>query len=153
MRVIRLLLIILLVTSSYLLSADDTLLETGHNETILTTIHSDEVRNIMQRLKILIYNREYTELEFRELSNKQIKRLAEVANSLTQIAANLPNIDSLKSLSEEDQMAFNAMANQLHDITQELKQESEANHSKAVDMAYEKLYKTCNTCHKLFRHR
>lgn len=140
---------IIFLTASSLLFAEDNSekLETG--KTILKAIHSDQIKNIMQRLDILIYEREYTELELQELNKKQIELLANESVALSKIAANLPKIDSL--LNDEDQLTFNAMANQLRDIAMELKKESDANHE--TETLYIKLQSTCNTCHQLFRDR
>jgi cytochrome c556 len=142
---------IILFTTSSLLSAHDASEKLETRKTILNAIHSDDVKKIMRQLNTLVYEREYTELELQKLSNKQIELLAKEANALAQTAENLPNIASLKKLSEEDQLAFNAMANQLQEATQELKREVEANHQKKIDAAYKNLEKTCNTCHQLFR--
>jgi cytochrome c556 len=141
---------IFLTTSSLLLANDDpTKLETGR--TILNAIHSDEIKNIMQRLNMLIYEREYTELELQQLNKKQIEMLAKEAIALSKTAADLPNITSLSKLTDEEQLTFNAMANQLRDIATELRIESDANHE--TDAVYIKLQSTCNTCHQLFRDR
>jgi hypothetical protein len=141
---------IFLTTSPLLLAEDNSgKLETG--KTILHAIHSDEIRNIMRRLNRLIYEREYTELELQELNKKQIELLAEEALSLYKTATNLPSIDSLNILSDEDQLAFKAMVAELKDITTELKRESDANHE--TEAIYIKLQSTCNTCHQLFRDR
>lgn len=97
MRLYRLLLILFIhIASGSMLFADTPSSDTKQNETILNAIHSDEVRNIMRRLNILFYEREYTELELQKLSTIQIELLAEEANVLAQTAADLPNIDSLK---------------------------------------------------------
>ncbi len=141
---------IFLTASSLLLAEDNSgKLETG--KTILHAIHSDEIRNIMQRLDSLVYEREYTELELQKLNKKQIKLLTKEALALSQTAANLPNIDSLNNLSDEDQLTFNAMATELKGIAIELKKESDANHE--TETLYIKLQSTCNTCHQLFRDR
>lgn len=141
---------IFLATSSLLLAEDNSeKLETGR--TILHAIHSDKIRNIMRRLDSLIYEREYTELELRKLNKKQIELLAKEAVALNQTAANLPSIDSLNNLSDEEQLTFNAMATELKGIAIELKKESDANH--ATETLYIKLQSTCNTCHQLFRDR
>jgi cytochrome c556 len=124
-------------------------LETG--KTLQNAIHSDEVKNIMRRLNSLVYEREYTELEIKKLRMKQIELLSKAANALKETAVTIPYIDSLKNLNEEDQIAFNAMANQLKELSQTLKRETEANHQKSIDATYIKLQDTCNTCHLLFR--
>lgn len=148
---------ILLFTSVIFFTASSSLpahgasekLETG--KTILNAIHSDEVKNIMRRLNSLVYEREYTELEIKKLRMKQIELLSKAANALKETADTIPNIDSLKNLNEEDQIAFNAMANQLKELSQKLKRETETNHQKNLDATYIELQDTCNKCHLLFR--
>lgn len=141
----------IIITVSASLFANEISSNRSESKTILNAIHSDDIRNIMRRLRILIYDREYTELELRKLSNNQIELLAVEANILAQTAENSSNIASLKNLNDEDQLTFSAMANQLHDISLELQQEAKANHQQALDAAYLKLQNTCNTCHRLFR--
>ncbi len=147
------LLLILLITiaNSNSLFAGDTSLDTGKNNTILSEIHSEELRNIMRRLKLLNYEREYTELEIQKLSHKQIEQLSEAAKDLVKLADNIPNVASLKNLSDEEQIIFNAMANQLYDITHEFIGENETNNYEALAPTYQKLINTCKTCHHLFR--
>jgi hypothetical protein len=142
---------IIFITTCPLLFANDVpeKLETG--KTILNAIHSDEIKTIMQRLDILIYEREYTELELQKLNKKQIELLAKESVALSKTAANLPNIHSLKNLSDEDQLIFNAIVNQLKEFAIELKKESDANHE--TETLYIKLQSTCNTCHQIFRDR
>ncbi len=143
---------IFIATSSSLLANNTSgKLETG--KTILNAIHSDEVKRIMQKLNSLIYEREYTELELQKLNHRQIELLIEEATTLSKTATNLPNISSLKDLNEEEQLTFNAMANQLRKIAMELKREIDSNHEDKVDAVYIKLESTCNTCHQLFRDR
>ena len=139
------------LTASSLLLAEDSSEKLETSKTLLHAIHSDEIRNIMRRLDSLVYEREYTELELQKLNKKQIELLAKEALTLSQTAANLPNIDSLNNLSDEDQLAFNAMATELKDFAIELKKESDANHE--TETLYIKLQSTCNTCHQLFRDR
>ena len=105
----------------------------------------------MRRLNILLFEREMTQLELQRLRQQQMDLLIEEAESLKNTATMIPVIDSLKGLNDEQQVAFNAMAQELYEITVELKTENEANHHEAVDQAYIKLQKTCNTCHLLFR--
>ncbi len=148
----KLLLILLItITNSNSLFAGDTSLDTGKNNTILSEIHSEELRNIMRRLKLLNYEREYTELEIQKLSHKQIEQLSEAAKDLVKLADNIPNVASLKNLSDEEQIIFNAMANQLYDITHEFIGENETNNYEALAPTYQKLINTCKTCHHLFR--
>lgn len=125
----------------------------NNRKTLFTEVHSDEIRNIMRRIRILIYDREYTELELRKLTSKQFELLVKEVNLLTKVAANMPKIESLKTLNDEEQVTFNAMANQLLETARELQQNSETHHQKMLDASYIKLQKTCNTCHKIFRNK
>ncbi len=121
------------------------------NKAILKVIHSEKVRTIMLRLNSLMYEREYTQLELQQLRYKQIQKLVVEAKKLTATAASIPDDYSLKELTDEQQLAFNAMANQLYETSLELQSESKAGHRQAVDDAYNKLQETCHTCHSLFR--
>jgi cytochrome c556 len=141
----------MIVAFNISLFAEEVSSNKSESNTILNAIHSDDIRNIMRRLRMLIYDREYTELELRKLSSDQIKLLAEETNILAQTAENISNIASLKNLNDEEQLTFSAMANQFHDISMELQREAKANHQQTLDTAYLKLQNTCNTCHKLFR--
>ena len=146
-----LLILLIAITNSNSLFAGDASLNAGKSDIISNAIHSEEVRNIMRRLKLLNYEREYTELEIQKLSYKQIELLSEAAKALVETAENIPNIASLKNLSNEGQLIFNEMANQLYDITYELKEGHGSNIHKAWEAAYQKLKNTCKTCHRLFR--
>ena len=98
----------------------------------------------MRRFKLLFYDREYTELKRQDLSNKQIELLIDEINTLVEVAPTL-------HLGDEDQVTFNAMANQLHKLTQELQIKSQ--HREDLIPTYIKMQETCNTCHQIFRNR
>jgi CBS-domain-containing membrane protein len=141
---------LILSTSTVLFANDDAIkLETG--KTLLEAIHNDEIRSIMRQLNTLAYEREYTELELRKLNKRQVKLLVKEAAALADTTANLTNITSFKNLDDETQLAFNAMVNQLQNISEELRNATENNHQDEIDTAYIKLQETCNTCHTLFR--
>jgi cytochrome c556 len=150
LKKILLTLVIFITTSTSLFANDNTeKLETGR--TLLNVIHSDEIRSIMRQLNSLAYEREYTDLELKKISKRQIKLLVKEAAALGDMAANMPKIASLKNLDDENQLAFNAMVRQLISLTSELEQAAEANHQDEMNSAYIKLQNTCNTCHALFR--
>lgn len=146
-----LLILLIIITNSNSLFAGDVSLNADKNDILSNAIHSEEVRNIMRRLKLLNYEREYTELEIQKLSRKQIELLSEAAKALVEIAENIPDIASLKNLSDEGQIIFSKMANQLYDITYELKEGHGSNRHIVWEPTYQKLENTCKTCHRLFR--
>ncbi len=146
--------VLLLFVSHIALSAETNDADiTTQGKTLLQTIHSNEVRNIMRHLKLLIYEREYTELERENKRYQQIRLLVEETKILADTAARLPEIESLNRLNDEEQLTFSAMANQLHEISLELQNEIEANHRQSMSDLYIKLQETCNTCHRLFRNK
>ena len=151
MSIKQLLLFSIFIASGSLTLSHETLSNTGQSKTLLNAIHSEEVQQIMRRLRLLFYEREYTAHKIQELSNEQIVLLAEEAATLASTATNLPKIESLKDMNDEDQLTFNALANQLSKLTLELKTLNEANHQVDLVPTYIKLQDTCNTCHKLFR--
>ena len=115
------------------------------NKSILKTIHSDQLRGIMQRLNMLAYDREYTQLEIYKLRAKQIDQLVDVASELVSNTNRLTNILNEAGLGEEEQLTFKAMANQLYEEALNLQHD--------VNGSSQQLLDTCKTCHKLFRSR
>ena len=154
MHTIRLLFIVVIAmtfsTSSY---SDESASHPTEEKTLLSEVHSDEIRSIMRRIRILIFDREYTELELRKLTSKQLKLLVNEIQSLTKAASNMPDIESLKGLNDEEQVTFNAMANQLYETVRELQHNIESHHQGTMNDSYIKLQETCNTCHRIFRNK
>lgn len=145
MSVNRLLIIFLLaITSVPSTLAEDTYSKKDKPKTILNPVHSNKVQDVMRRLKLLFYEREYTDLELQELTRKQIELLVEETNTLVGIAKEI-------DLTDEDQLTFNAMANQIHELTLEL--EEKFHHQSDLIPTYIKMQETCNTCHQIFRNR
>ena len=152
MRLNKSLLILLItLTSIVSLFADDSPI--SKNDAQLSTIHSNEVRSIMRQLKLLNYDREHTDLEIQKLNLKQVQLLSDQAKALIKIAENIPNINSLKNLNNEERVIFSNMANRLYDVTHKIKEEKENNEHIAWNYFNLQLQKTCNTCHQLFRDR
>jgi Cytochrome C' len=141
----------IIIGSTTFAFATETASSKDQTKTILNAVHSVEVQNIMRRLKLLFYEREYTDLRVQELSKKQIRLLSEEANTLAKTASNLPGLDSLEKLSDEERVSFNALANQLSDITKKLVKVSQTNHQDEIISTYIELQETCNACHQLFR--
>ncbi|GJM04174.1 MAG: hypothetical protein DHS20C09_01650 [marine bacterium B5-7] len=150
---IRLLVLITFITTSSLLLANDAPKKLETSKTILNAIHSDEVKSIMRKLNSLIYEQEYTELELQKLNHRQLELLIKETTTLSQTAIKQPNITALKGLNEEEQLTFDAMANQLRVIAMKLKSEIDSDHQEEIEAVYIKLESTCNACHQLFRDR
>jgi cytochrome c556 len=123
--------------------------ETG-GKSVLKAIHSSELRQIMQRLNSLAYEREYTQLELDRLRARHIESLVETVNELVQTAEKLPEITQ-GDLSENDQVTFKALANQLYTETVKLQDAVKENNYSDQNAGYQRLRKTCSACHNLYR--
>lgn len=118
---------------------------------LLHSIHSDQLRRTMLRLKELAYEREYTELRLDRLRAKQIASLVAEARALVAKASRLPEILNGGTLSAEEQITFIAVAKQLYSETQRLQADVQANRYENLQYGYRQLQRTCSACHKLFR--
>ncbi|MBL1142646.1 MAG: hypothetical protein HND53_11500 [Proteobacteria bacterium] len=98
----------------------------------------------MRRLKLLFYDREYTDVERQDLTRKQVELLAKETKILVNLAKNI-------DINDEDKLTFNAMANQIYDLSRKL--ENKFHHHEDLIPIYIKMQDTCNTCHKIFRGR
>ncbi|MEQ8426385.1 MAG: cytochrome c [Gammaproteobacteria bacterium] len=146
MTLMRIISLLLLVTVTQLAYGDE---DSSH--ALLTEIHSTEVRHIMRKLNVLLFEREHTQLELQRLRRQQLSLLVEETESLSRTAGDISLIDSLKKLSEEQQAMFKSMANELNDVARQLSAADVNGHEHDIETAYIRLQETCNTCHKLFR--
>ena len=118
---------------------------------LLTEIHSTEVRYIMRKLNVLLFERERTHLELQRLRRQQLTLLVEETESLSRMANQSSVIDSLNKLNDEQQAIFKGMANELQQIARQLSEADAAGHEQEIEASYIRLQETCNTCHRLFR--
>lgn len=120
---------------------------------ILGAIHSEKIRAIMRRLNSLAYEREYTELRIQQMRAEQIELLVQTAGELARSAGKLPEITAQDRLGEEEQTTFRAMAAQLHRETLKLREYAQNRQYGEMARGYQRLHRTCNACHELFRER
>lgn len=146
MTLIRIISLLLLTGFIQLAYSDE---DSSH--AILTEIHSTEVRYIMRKLNVLLFEREHTHLELQRLRRQQLSLLVEETESLSRMAGDISLIDSLKNLSEEQQAMFKGMANELEHVARQLSAADKDGHEHDIEAAYTRLQETCNTCHQLFR--
>lgn len=146
MTLMRIISLLLFVTVTQLAYGDE---DSSH--ALLTEIHSTEVRHIMRKLNVLLFEREHTQLELQRLRRQQLSLLIEETESLSRTAGDISLIDSLKNLSEEQQAMFKSMANELNNAARQLSAADANAHEHDIEAAYIRLQETCNTCHKLFR--
>ena len=117
----------------------------------LSTIHSEQLIRIMQRLNELAYEREYTELGLDRLRAEQIDALVLETDMLSSKADNLPSIITEGELTTAEQITFKAVASQLHAEVLRIQADIQENNFINVDAGYRRIRQTCESCHNLFR--
>ena len=115
-------------------------------------ISSQELRDIMRRMNQLVYEREMTALQTREMRTKRLKELIETVSDLVNSADKLTTALPGLNLNKEDQITFKAMARQLQDEAQNITRYAQDNDYISIDSVYQNLDDTCNACHRLFRY-
>lgn len=118
---------------------------------VLLSLHNEDIRRIMGRLNTLAYEREFTELELDRMRRENLETLATAAADLVKIAEQLPESIPDNQMSEEEQVTFRAMANQLQDETLRLLDTTATSSYSERQSGYRELEKTCTACHNLFR--
>ena len=117
----------------------------------LQSLHSEDIRKIMGRLYALAYEREYTELELDRIRHENLEALAHAAADLVTLSGRLPQVLPENRLTDEEQVTFAAMANQLHNETLHLLDTGATSSYNDLKTGYRRLQKTCTACHNLFR--
>jgi len=151
----RTLLFLLLVLAAGLVHPDEPgrpELGTG-TRSLLNTVHSSRLRDIMSRLNRLSYEREYTELELDRMRAENVESLVDAALQLSRAAERLPDITADTRLAPEERVTFSAMARQLYHQTLTLQESLDNGQYSDLQTGYQQLRYTCNACHNLFRQR
>lgn len=114
-------------------------------------IYSEKLKTIMTRMNQLVYEREMTVLEVREIREQHLQQLIvtvmELVNTSEIMTDAIPGIE----LSIENRVIFRAMANQLYSEAQNIGVLLTDKNYDSLDPAYQRLNETCNACHSLFR--
>ena len=126
---------------------------TTSENAVLQSLHSEDIRKIMGRLYALAYEREYTELELDRIRHENLQALAHAAADLVNLSGKLPQVLPGNRLTDEEQVTFAAMANQLHNETLHLLDTDATSSYNDLKTGYRQLQKTCTACHNLFRGR
>lgn len=126
------------------------LTETG-SPAALHAIDSNELRQLMNRMNALMFERNLTEQEMdsqrREVSSRVIAAANGVDRALDGVIAALPRLN----LDEGEQKTFHALALNLRGEALKLKAQAEANQVDDIPATLEKINATCTSCHVLFR--
>ena len=87
------------------------------------------------------------------IRHENLQALARAAADLVDLSGKLPLVLPYNRLTDEEQVTFAAMANQLHNETLHLLDTDTSNSYSDLKTGYRQLLKTCTACHNLFRGR
>jgi len=121
------------------------------NQPTLHAIRSSQLRELMDRMDILMQERFMTEHEVDIERRKYALRMATTAENLSKtVNAILHVLPSLK-LNSKDQNIFLSLANKLDDQAQILQKQAQQNQIDSIDNTMNQISATCASCHSLFR--
>lgn len=117
----------------------------------LHAIRSSQLRELMDRMDILMQERFMTEQEVDVERRKYAMRIASTAENLSEtVKAILLVLPSLK-LNSEEQHVFLSLANKLDDQAQVLQTQARQNQIDSINSTMNRISTTCTSCHSLFR--
>lgn len=123
----------------------------GDGSPALHAVQDRRLRELMQEMNALLFERMPTELELdreRRLKAAQIAAAAEaMARTVDDIAAALPRLD----LTPEEQAVFGIMAERLRERVATLLAQARANYIDGIPATLDAIGATCDGCHQLFR--
>jgi len=114
-------------------------------------VYSEDLREIMQRLNQLVYKKELSELNIKELRNRHLEELVYTVNELGYAAIFLQEALPGFNLSTEEKDIFHAIAIQLQKESVNIKEMAEQDDTVNMERSYKRLNDTCSACHELFR--
>ncbi|GJM05310.1 MAG: hypothetical protein DHS20C09_13010 [marine bacterium B5-7] len=114
-------------------------------------IYSENLRDIMQRLNQLIFKKELSNLNNKELHSQYLENLVYTVNELGFAAIILREALPGFDLSTEEKDIFHAISIQLQKEAENIKAMAEQYDIKNMERSYKRLNDTCAACHELFR--
>ncbi|MEX2525020.1 MAG: hypothetical protein WD750_08685 [Gammaproteobacteria bacterium] len=116
-------------------------------------VHSEELLDTMQRLNILMRNREAPVRESDEWRTEYLQSLIDLAGEVVVSAEALGKSGAGDEMDRNEQAVFHTMADRLYVEAANI--EIQARNSNFMELrdAYRRLDETCSACHSLFRER
>lgn len=142
-------LMVLLVCTGTIRSESDTLQQM--EKPVPHAVSSDKLRDIMQRLNQLTYEKELTAMEIEDMRVEHVQLLIETVHELVDAAEEMTDALPGLSMSFDEQLVFRDMADQLKNEAYNVWYKSEDNDFMGMDLAYQRMNNTCTACHQLFR--
>lgn len=117
----------------------------------LHAVQDQELRSLMARMNGLMMERFMTEEEMDRERSRYAGQIVNAAKILATTAASLQNKLPGLGLSDDEQVSFRALANQLGQHANDLQQQAENNRFNAMSSTLRDVRNTCQACHALFR--
>lgn len=116
-------------------------------------VHSDLLRNTMQRLNLLIIDGIYTPLQLDEKEKEYLDELIHTAADLVVSVEILTEHIPVPGMNSEQRNIFRNLAEQLYTEASNVANYAENGELLEMDAAYQRLERTCVKCHSLFREK
>ncbi|MGR8935894.1 MAG: hypothetical protein ACU837_16165 [Gammaproteobacteria bacterium] len=114
-------------------------------------IESAQLRELMDRMDILMQESFMTEYEVDSERRKYALRIAANAEHLSKTVTAITHLLPSLKLNEEDQHTFLTLANTLGDQARVLETQAQQNQIDAIGNSMRHISVTCASCHSLFR--
>ncbi len=128
--------------------------EGGHSETghpALHAIQDQKLRELMDRMDVLLQERFMTEQQIDVERAKFLQRIADTAQELGQTVDVIVSRMPALPLSTDEQATFMALAGKLRQQTRQLQDQAQHKQIDSIDDSLHQLNTTCTSCHALFR--
>lgn len=117
----------------------------------LHALQDQELRELMDRMNGLMFERFMTEHEMDIERRKYARQIIDAAKTLQNSADTLIKRAPDLSLTADEQNAFLVMAQKLEHHAKTLKMQAETNSFNAISTTLHEMKSTCMACHTLFR--
>jgi len=114
-------------------------------------VSSDRLQDIMRRLNQLTYEKELSAMEIEDIRIRHVQLLVATVEELVVAAEELIDAIPGLSMSFDEQLVFRDMASQLQNEAYNVWYLAEEKDFTGMELAYQRMNNTCDTCHQLFR--
>ena len=121
------------------------------NQPVMHAIQSSELRELMDRMDILMHERFMTEQEVDMERRKYAKRIAAAAEKLSKTVDAIHQVLPSLNLNTDEKNTFQFLAHKLDDQARTLETQARLNQIDAIENTLNQISATCATCHSLFR--
>lgn len=116
-------------------------------------VHSEELLGTMQRLNILVRNREAPVRETDEWRTEYLQELIDLAGEVIIAAESLSESDAADGMDRNEQAVFHTLADRFYVEAANIEIQARNSDFTGLQDAYRRLDETCSACHRLFRKR